>query len=373
MKILVVSASGMGCTVMFTPALQLLRRHLPEARITLLGINPAFVAPVAGSPLVDETVVFDFEKTSLLRVGSLGRRLADVRELRRRRFDASLTVFPSNKWHFNVFAAGVGARRRITHRYATPAWKTARWLQNVTVPADPRLHDVEQNVALLAPLGIVGQAPPPLYFHVPGEAEARAAAWWGEHGAGAGPVIAMHVGSSSDFAFAAKRWPTERFAALADLLAERLGARVLVVAGPQELREVELLRGLTARPPAVVREPLAVVAALLRRCSALVTNDSGVMHIGAAVGTPLVAIFGPTSLSRTRPWSSRATVLHDAAFQGLWRYPFTATSAAIDADAARRSFAGITVDAVFQAVRERLAAADGEGRGQQGPAPAGGR
>jgi heptosyltransferase-2 len=109
----------------------------------------------------------------------------------------------------------------------------------------------------------------------------------------------------------AKRWYPERFAAVADSLAEEWGARVVVVGSDAEAPLAGEIEAAARRGVAnmagktTVREMMAI----LSLSSFLVTNDSGPMHIGAALGVPLVAIFGPTDWRRTAPWSPLAKVV----------------------------------------------------------------
>jgi heptosyltransferase-2 len=94
-----------------------------------------------------------------------------------------------------------------------------------------------------------------------------------------------------------KRWPAESYAALIDGLSFRQKAVPVFLSGSPEDRAIEEeLRELVRRPETlrVVRQPIRRVAALLSRCRSVVTNDSGLMHVAAAVGTPVVALFGPT-------------------------------------------------------------------------------
>ena len=109
----------------------------------------------------------------------------------------------------------------------------------------------------------------------------------------------------------AKRWYPDRFAAVADALSEEWGSPVVVMGSPAEAPlageiEAAALRGvLNLAGKTTVREMMA----LLSLSSFLVTNDSGPMHVGAALGVPLVAIFGPTDWRRTSPWTDRARVV----------------------------------------------------------------
>lgn len=345
----------MGCTIMFTPTLRALRQKWPEAKITLLGTARSYVAPVEGSNLVDEVLVFDFAKNSLFNFKKLGQRLRFIRRLRRERFDYSICIFPSNKWFFNVFTWLVHAPKRITHRYTTPAIKTLAGLQDVRVPAEPQLHDVDQNLNLLKPLGIdPAKVNRRLFFHTTNENDRWAENFQNQYFESGKIIVGMHIGSSQDFSFAAKRWPLERFAALADKIQNDLYAQVLIVAGPDEKADVSQMVSMMKTKPVVATTSLKNAAALIKRCRLFVSNDSGLMHIAVAMRTPVVAIFGPTSISRTRPYTDKADVIFDPQRNSLLKYPFTTTSAKLDTRLGQQCFERITVDQVFAAVKKQL-------------------
>jgi heptosyltransferase-2 len=122
------------------------------------------------------------------------------------------------------------------------------------------------------------------------------------------PIVAINPGATYG---SAKRWYPDRFAAVADALSEEWAASVVVVGSPAEAPlageiEAAARRGVVnLAGKTTVREMMA----LLSLSSFLVTNDSGPMHIGAALGVPLVAIFGPTDWRRTSPWTDRARVV----------------------------------------------------------------
>lgn len=354
-KFLIISASGMGCTIMFTPTLRALRRKFPEAKITFLGTTRSFVEPVAGSNLVDEVLVFDFAKTSLFNLGKLGPRLKMIRQLRRRRFDYSLTVFPSNKWFFNVFAWLAGAKKRLTHRYSTPAIKTLAGLQNVRIPADPKLHDVDQDINLLKPFDLeVPQAERRLFFHTFPENEVWAENFCRRNSLVGQLIVGMHIGSSKDFSFAAKRWPLERFAELSDKIQRELKMPVLVFAGPDEKDEVRELLKLTRIKPLVVTESLKNAAALIKKCRCFVSSDTGLMHVAVAMDTPVVAIFGPTMLSRTRPYTSKKEIAYNPQLAPLLKYPFFSTTAEMKPEKVINYFDGVGIDQVILKIRQLL-------------------
>jgi heptosyltransferase-2 len=122
------------------------------------------------------------------------------------------------------------------------------------------------------------------------------------------PIVAINPGATYG---SAKRWYPERFAAVADSLAEEWGARVVVVGSAAEAPLAGEIEAAARRGVANMAGKTTVreMMAFLSLSSFIVANDSGPMHIGAALGVPLVAIFGPTDWRRTSPWTDRARVV----------------------------------------------------------------
>ena len=297
---LVRSTNWLGDAVMTTPALAAVREGFPDARIVLLA-RPLVAELFRYHPDVDEVIVYERPGRH---EGALGR-LRLGAELRRRRFDGALLLQ-------NAFdAALVAFLGRIPERAGYPT-DGRRFLLTLPVPLTPGIlerHEVEYYLCLLDGLGIPRPVPAALKLAVT-EDERKAMATrletlGVERGA---PILAINPGATYG---SSKRWYPDRFAAVADVLSAEWGAAVVLVGSTAEAPlagEIEA----SMRKPAVnlagkttVRELMA----LLSLSSFLVTNDSGPMHIGAALGVPLVAIFGPTDWRRTSPWSSFAKVV----------------------------------------------------------------
>ena len=299
-SLLVRATNWLGDAVMTTPAIAGLRDAFPDARIVLLAKPP--VAELFGHhPDVDEVIVYERPGRH---EGASGRlRLGG--ELRRRRFDGALLLQ-------NAFdAALIAFLGRIPERAGYPT-DGRRILLTLPVPLTRDIlerHEVEYYLCLLDGLGIPRPVPAALKLAVTEEEReamaTRLASLGIERGA---PIVAINPGATYG---SAKRWYPDRFAAVADALSEEWGAAVVVVGSTAEAtlageidaasrRGVVNLGGKTT-----VREMMA----LLSLSSFLVTNDSGPMHIGAALGVPLVAIFGPTDWRRTSPWTDRARIV----------------------------------------------------------------
>ena len=145
-------------------------------------------------------------------------------------------------------------------------------------------------------------------LEIPDADRAFGSDFWRANGLDGAIVVALHVGSGG----ARKNWPAERFAAVADRLAEE-GRRVLLVSGPADEAAVGAFRHSTRNDVVVSDSPsLGHLAALFHASNAYLGNDSGVSHLAAAVGTPTVAIFGPTDPALWAPRGANKVVV-------LWR------------------------------------------------------
>lgn len=290
---LVIQTSFLGDMVLTTPLLVELATRGPVDVVA----TPANAPLLANHPAVREAIVFDKRRTAR-GVGGMTRIAAALRE---RRYDVAYLAQGSMR------SATLARLAQIPERvgFATSA---GRWLYTRRVPYREDLHHAERLWQLASP----DQRPTPdrirpsLY---PGDAERAAVdALLAGSAAGREPFVALAPGS----VWATKRWPY--YAALAGRLAER--APVVVVGAAVD---GDLAREIASAAPGRVldttgRLSLLGSAELLRRAAALVTNDSAPMHLASAMGTPTVAIFGPTVPAfGFGPLSPRATTLgHDA-------------------------------------------------------------
>jgi heptosyltransferase-2 len=299
-SLLVRATNWLGDAVMTTPALAAVREGFPDARIVLLA-RPPVAELFRHHPDVDEVMLYERPGRH---EGGFGRlRLAG--ELRRRRFDGALLLQ-------NAFdAALIAFLGRIPERAGYPT-DGRRILLTLPVPLTPAIlerHEVEYYLCLVDGLGIPRPVPAALKLAVTEEEReamaTRLASLDIERGA---PIVAINPGATYG---SAKRWYPDRFAAVADTLSAEWSARIVVVGSAAESPLAGEIEAATRNPPVNLAGKTTVreLMALLSLSSFLVTNDSGPMHIGAALGVPLVAIFGPTDWRRTSPWSSLAKVV----------------------------------------------------------------
>jgi heptosyltransferase-2 len=294
--VLVIGPNWIGDAVMSTPALANLRRGLPKARIDLLV--PSRVAPLFDDhPHVDRVLIRDERR-------SWCRRLAQIITWRGHGYD--LVVLLPNSFRAALEAWLLRSPRRLG--YATDG---RRVLLTQAVPAGESSppHQTEAYLRLVAALGL------PIVERVPilvptRQAEIEAERLWAAQGWGrAEQVIGICPGAAFG---ASKRWWPERFAALADRLLTTGRLRVAFFGSADEVPLVDLIRAQMTHEAVSLagQDTLGSFMALAARCAVVIANDSGSMHIADAVGTRVVALFGPTDPRRTAPSAAAATVLH---------------------------------------------------------------
>jgi len=276
--ILVIRYSALGDVVLATSVLEPLRARFPGARIEWLTSAP-YLPLLEGLP-------------ELARVHVLGRDGEDgprgVAARLRGSFD--LAVDLQNKVK-SGWIARAAARRTVAFRR-----RSAGQALRALLGSDPplvRAHATRLYAEAIAPLGIG----PPGPIKVSLSPQARALAAGALQGV-EGPAVALAPGAR----WATKRWPAERFAAVADALSAE-GFRVVLAGGPGDREAFAAFRAAARAPVAADLSPLPVdaLAAGLARVRLLVACDSGPVHLATAVGTPVLALFGPTSTVRWGP------------------------------------------------------------------------
>jgi ADP-heptose:LPS heptosyltransferase len=351
-RIVIPVVAGIGNALLAVPMVRRIKRAWPAARITILARIGPMAEVFQRLSEVDEVIVTGRGVRGVIRM---------IRAARQRTPDVYLVPFPSNRWQYSLLAATSGAKRRILHGYSVGYWRAMHFLPSTRVPAVRGIHDVEQNLRLLAPLGIEAEAKPqgPV-FPVTAEDRARAAAMLAAMGLAADvrPIV-VHAGSAQTVLAQAKRWPTERYRELIAALRAEAGDRVVVVEGPDEAGvadDIVSSRDATAsRAPARVIKlsgPLGEAAALLERAELYVGTDSGLAHLAAAVGTPAVTIFAPADPDRVCPYGYRDLVVQPPPPCGpSFLYPWEAAYPKMRQHADHRCIERVTVEAVMDAVR----------------------
>jgi heptosyltransferase-2 len=301
-RVVVRIPNWVGDAVIAVPALRELRRVLPSAHITLVS-RPGAADIFIDADFVDEILVYD-------RAG-LGSTWSQAREWRRRKFDLALLFQNAFEAALIAFLSGASLRigydtdRRgllLTRSLPLPAWKDER-------------HESFYYLNIVAELErlLLGQAPaeatePRFDLQVSEDRKRKALQLLREHGARMNsPLMVLCPGSINS---RAKRWPAERYAELADRLAES-GADVALIGSPGELDVSNEVSEHARRAPIVLtgKTTVAEATAIISIADVLITNDTGPAHIGAALKTPTIVIFGPTNPLTTYPFSDSAEII----------------------------------------------------------------
>jgi len=274
-NILVIKLRAIGDVLLSTVVLKSLRSAFPDAKLDFLTERRSREV-VEGNPTLSSVIIFDAKNDN-----SIGL----ILDVRRQQYDLVIDLFGNPRSALVTLLSG--ARYRVGYRFG---WR--KYCYNVvTEPRGDRVHNVDFNLDALRRIDIP-ITDTPLKFPVTPVADGFAKEFFEGEKFVDKFVIALNPGGG----WLTKRWRGRHFAELGDMLVERLGASILVVWGPGEEMIAGEIRNLM-RHPAVLIPPcnLKQLAAILCRCGMLVTNDSGPMHIASAVGTPVVAIFGPTN------------------------------------------------------------------------------
>ncbi len=310
-RLLVYRPGAIGDLVLALPALEALRAAHPQAHLTVAG-HPGAVVLARAAGLAD--TVLDADSAVLTPL------FAPTPPI-----PAPLPV-PD----VAVLWAGPAAQPLAASLRALGTREVLR------VPAQPaaecRQHVADYLARSLEAIGVAARLPAVPRLPLDRALVADVAAFLATEGGPGGAWLAVHAGSGSP----RKNWASAQFAAVARVLAAR-GLRPLLVAGPAEAELVEgMLDGLAPLRPPVAREwPLPRLAALLSLCAGYVGADSGITHLAAAVGIPVVAVFGPTDPARWAPRGPRVVVVRrpvacqPCTWEAMWACPHRACLTAL--------------------------------------------
>ena len=306
-NILVIDFGQLGDVVMSVPALSAIRERFPHARITVAAGKPgAEVVEMSGC--VDATISVDrvalrdgFKPLSVLRVFQV------VRDVRRRKFDFVIDLHSFSETNLMGFLSGA-PKRLFSRRRGRSLDFLANFRPLPPIEETNRTrHQVDRYLDVLLPLEIK-DAPrvPRLVTQIQHGREVDAMLRKSKADAGA-PLIGLFPGAGHE----SRRWPLERFAQLADSLIRNDGARSIVFAGPEERALVPQMRQLFPAQTVILdRLTIRQLAAALARLAVFVSNDTGPMHIAAAVGAPVVLLLDRRAPDSYVPLSEPKRVIY---------------------------------------------------------------
>lgn len=270
---------SMGDCLLLTSPLRALKEQFPGFRVTV-AVETRFADCFSGNPDIEEVLSIS-RKTDALRL--LGRR-----------FEAAINL------HGGPTSLGYTLMTRGPH-IGFEQFQYSRLYTALLPPPDPKVHSVEATMAAFHWLGVRRAAPPPLRYEKQSEDARRIRA-----GLGSQPYVVLHPPAIME----TKRWEAEKFVQLAKAL-EKAGLATVLTCGPGEEGMVKPVAKAVPTAKVFVGLRIPQLAELIRGARLYGGSDSGPMHLAAAVGTPVVALWGSSDSRRWRPWAVAHAVVQN--------------------------------------------------------------
>ncbi|MDE3058566.1 MAG: glycosyltransferase family 9 protein [Bacteroidota bacterium] len=284
-NILMIKLRAIGDVLLSTPAIYNMRQAYPNATIDFL--TEEFAADVVrGNPWVNDVITFSKKRDS-----SFGL----LRTVRSRRYDLVIDLFCNPRSALVTKISG--ARTRAGYPF-----RGRRYAYNSYVsPRSDDVHNVEFNLDALRRLDIPIVSSQP-FFPIDDRSKIFAGDWLKKENLTGKTIVALNPSGSWE----TKRWGLQHFADFGDRVAEKYDAEIVLVWGPDEEGDAATIQmRMKHRPHIIPRTSLKQLGAILQRCSYVVSNDSGPMHIAAAVRVPTLGIFGPTTPRLQGPYGEK--------------------------------------------------------------------
>lgn len=289
-EILIIKLRAIGDVVLSTAVLPNLKAAYPDAEIHFLT-ESASAPLIEDNPGVDRMLVLPARNTFQSNWSYNRAMFRFLRQIRQQHYEWVFDLFGNPRSALMTWLSGAPVRVGYRFRGRVLAYNKR------VEPRGDRVHEIEFNLDALRALDIPIRSSSPELFFAP-ESTTPVRAWIDQTFSSGDFLVALHPWGS----WKAKRWPLPCFAELADRLVRNLGAEVIVLWGPGEKPVAEEVRrlsreNLTLAPQTTLKE----LGALLACCRLVVANDSGPMHIAAALGVPTIGLFGPTHPKRQGP------------------------------------------------------------------------
>jgi len=341
--------SGVGDALTFSPFIEELKKAKPDILIDVLVMFKASESIYKSHPAVNRVFYSDFVNQGAVKSFS------DVINLRKNKYDAVVAAMPANRWEYNVIQMMIGGRR-IGHQYNHYNKINLNFLKQDSIFEDETIHVVENNLKLLKFFDVPYPTnPPTLSIRLTSGDREAACEWIKSHVKGSSILIGFHPGSAKFKNHINKRWAKEKYAELAIKFVDEKNATILIMGGPEEQDLKDEICDMADIPNviSVDNTSLRVSAAIIEKCNVMVTNDSALMHLSAAVQTPVAAIFAYTNPAMLYPWKVRHKIIRKPLSCSPCFY-YSPRYAECHAKKEYECIKSITVDEVFTATEALL-------------------
>lgn len=294
-KILVTFLMHLGDLTLTTPFIHALRKAAPDAHITFLA-DEKLKDVVLHNPYLDEVITIDKKghDNSILAL------IACARKLSKMDFDVLINLHPNERCSFICALTKTKLRAGTAHPLLKFMW-------DKFTPLNRNIHAAEMYMDVLKQLGVTNIQHNGLEIFPSEENFRQAEEFWRDNGIfKTDKLIGFNIGS----AVVTKRWAPERFAEVADTLAAK-GYKSVFFGGTmdEEMVQEAVSRMQTVPVVATGAFTIGTLAAAMHRCSLIITNDSGPMHVAISQKVPIVAMYGPSSPKLYGPYTKDATVV----------------------------------------------------------------
>lgn len=339
-SILLFKLRYIGDVLMTTPAVRLLRKSYPNAHITMV-VNKGTEDVIRYNPHINTILTIDRDT---VKGASLYKRLSHnlsfLRKMRETHYDVSIDFASGDRATFLSLLCGVPYRVGFSSR---EGWR--RILLNRTVDIPGRVHTVKRNLIVLEEALGLKTDDTAMELYTDKSDDDRISQWLQKHDLEDKKIVVINPGGRYWF----KRWQTGKWASLIDLIHGKPGVQVVITGARNELDDVStLMSGLKTKAYSIAGQTTVLeLASLLKRAVLYIGNDSGPMHIAAALGTPVIALHGPTDPMDWGPWGEG----HIAISKHVACSPCKVTDCTVEKG---KCMEQISVEEVWQAVSVRL-------------------
>jgi heptosyltransferase III len=307
-KILVIKLRHIGDVLLTVPVFRALRETFPGAHISAL-VNAGTQETLAGNPLVDEIIIFDRRIKTEAILKKLSGETSFLAGIRAKGFDMAVDLTSGDR--AALISLVSGARYRIAYDPEREGFPGKRFLYtHIAARTFPPPHMVIQNLEMIGQFGIT-TSNLAVDIYIPPDAEGFVDKAFQEHSICCGRDTIVHIHPTSRWFF--KLWKDEYMAEVIDWLVGN-NARVIITSSPSEkeiIRTKSVLDNVKDRTTVVDlsgKTTIKQLAAVSSRSNLFIGVDSAPMHIAAAVGVPVIALFGPTGEKQWGPWGSGHTI-----------------------------------------------------------------
>ena len=342
-NILIIRLSSLGDVLMSIPAVMAIRNTFSESHISWL-VEGSVSQLLSHQEFIDN--VIEFPRHSIVRAFKKSDPIRGIREIKTfinklREINYDIVADFHGIIKSAIFSMLARGDRRIGFGKMYAKEKSHLFYGETVTADNKRVHKVERNMLIARHLGTNGDIPQ-VSLTVPAHFDAYIDNFFSEGGL-TGPFFAVNPFSSSQGIY--KRWGLKQYEMIIEKIYDIIGAQVIILWGPGEKKEAEHLRKMGGNR-AILSCPTNVpqLFSLLKRIDMYIGGDSGVMHLAAFAGCPMVAIFGPTDVNINAPYSKNCTIVRKD----------LPCSPCKDKDCqSRKCLTDITVEGVFEAVQER--------------------